>query len=114
MSKGVTAAEIMKVSDQDKVTLYQEVMPSVMQYLAEHSGGHELSGDDLIDFLAMAIASVLDNDTYLTTPQDLRKGAEAAAKHIARWTRVLREHRVQGMSLLAATVGGPSTGGQVH
>ena len=44
-------------------------MPIVMQYLAANSPDGALVADDIIDFFALSIASVIQNDTNLTTPQ---------------------------------------------
>jgi hypothetical protein len=99
-------ADIMKVDDQAKIDLFQEIMPIVMQYLAANSADRELIADDIIDFFALSIASVIQNDTNLTTPQLQRKGVEAAGKHIAHWVRLLQlDHEQRGASLLAMTMG---------
>ena len=100
----------MKVDDQAKIDLFQEILPIVMQYLATNSADGNLEADDIIDFFALGIASVLENDTNLSTPSQLRKGGEAAAKHITHWVRLLRlDHESRGFSLLAATVGAVAT-----
>ncbi|WP_167397770.1 hypothetical protein [Sphingomonas faeni] len=99
-------ADIMKVDDQAKIDLYQEIMPIVMQYLAANSTDDLLIADDIIDFFALSIASVIQNDTNLTTPLLQRKGVEAAGKHIAHWVRLLKlDHEQRGASLLAMTMG---------
>jgi hypothetical protein len=96
----------MKVEDQAKIDLFQEIMPIVMQYLAANSPDEALVADDIIDFFALSIASVIQNDMNLTTPQLQRKGIEAAGKHIAHWVRLLKlEHESRGASLLAMTIG---------
>ncbi|WP_156348434.1 hypothetical protein [Sphingomonas sp. Leaf34] len=103
-------ADIMKVDDQAKIDLFQEIMPIVMQYLAANSANQELIADDIIDFFALSIASVIQNDTNLTTPQLQRKGVEAAGKHIAHWVRLLKlDHEQRGASLLAMTMGAVAT-----
>jgi len=61
------SADIMKVHDQAKIDLFQEIMPIVMQYLAANSADDALIADDIIDFFALSIASVIQNDTNLTT-----------------------------------------------
>lgn len=101
----------MKVDIQAKVDLFQKIMPLVMDYLAANSPDNALSADDIIDFHALSIAAVLENDTNLTTPQQLRKGSEVAAKHIATWVRLLRlDHQARGASLMAVTMGAVATG----
>jgi hypothetical protein len=95
-------ADIMKA----KIDLFQEIMPIVMQYLAANSPDEALIADDIIDFFALSIASVIQNDTNLTTPQLQRKGVEAAGKHIAHWVRLLQlDQEQRGASLLAITMG---------
>ncbi len=99
-------ANIMNVDDQAKIDLFQEIMPIVMQYLAANSPDEALVADDIIDFFTLSIASVIQNDANLTTPQLQRKGVEAAGKHIAHWVRLLKlDHEQRGASLLAMTMG---------
>lgn len=99
-------ANMMKVVDQAKIDLFQEIMPIVMQYLAANSPDQALIADDIIDFFALLIASVIQNDTNLTTQQLQRKGVEAAGKHIAHWVQLLKvDHEQRGASLLAMTMG---------
>ncbi|TCP96630.1 hypothetical protein C8J46_1085 [Sphingomonas sp. PP-F2F-A104-K0414] len=101
----------MKVDDQAKIDLFQEIMPIVMQYLAANSPDQALIADDIIDFFALSIASVIQNDTNLTTPQLQRKGVEAAGKHISHWVRLLKiDNETRGASLLAMTMGAVATG----
>ena len=98
--------DIMKVDDQAKIDLFREIMPIVIQYLAANSANQELIADDIIDFFALSIASVTQNDTNLTTPQLQRKGVDAAGKHIAHWVGLLKfDHEQRGASLLAMTMG---------
>lgn len=99
-------ADIMKVDDQAKIDLFQEIMPIVMQYLAANSADGAVIADDIIDFFALSIASVIQNDTNLATPQLQRKGVDAAGKHIAHWVRLLKlDNEQRGASLLAMTMG---------
>lgn len=99
-------ANIMKVDDQAKIDLFQEIMPIVMQYLAANSPDKALIADDIVDFFALSIASVIQNETNLTTLQLQRKGVEAEGKHIAHWVRLLQlDHEQRGASLLAMTMG---------
>jgi hypothetical protein len=101
---------IMKVDDQAKIDLFQKIMPIVMQYLAANSPDQALVADDTIDFFALSIASVIQNDTNLTTPQLQRKGVEAAGRHIAHWVRLLKlDNQTRGASLLAMTMGAVAT-----
>lgn len=102
--------DIMKVDDQAKIDLFQEIMPIVIQYLAVNSTDQALIADDIIDFFALSIASVIQNDTNLTTLQLQRKGVEAAGKRIAHWVRLLRlDQERRGASLLAMTMGAVAT-----
>jgi len=61
--------DILKIDDQVKIDPVQEIMPIVMQHLAANSPDEALIADDIIDFFALSIASVIQNDTNLTTPQ---------------------------------------------
>jgi hypothetical protein len=47
------------VEHEAKIDLFQEVMPIVMQYLAANSADEVLIADDIIDFFALSIASVI-------------------------------------------------------
>ena len=99
-------ADIMKVDDQAKIDLFQEIMPIVMQYLAANSADQELIADDIIDFFALSIASVIQNDTNLTTTEMQHHVVEAAGKHIVHWVRLLTlDQEQRGASLLAMTMG---------
>ena len=99
-------ANTMKVDDQAKIDLFQVIAPIVMQYLAANSPDRALIADDIIDFFALSIAAVIENDTDLSTLQHLRKAGEAAGKHIAHWVRLLKlDHEHRGVSLLAMTLG---------
>ena len=99
-------ADIMKVDDQAKIDLFQEIMPIVMQYLAANSADQELIADDIIDFFALSIASVIQNDTNLTTTLMQHQAVEAAGKHIVHWVRLLTlDQEQRGASLLAMTMG---------
>jgi hypothetical protein len=97
----------MKVDGQAKIDLFQEIMPIVMQYLAANSPDRSLTADDIIDFFALSIASVIENDGDLATPQpQQRKGVDAASKHFAHWIRLLKlDHEARGASLPAMTTG---------
>ncbi|MEG8055620.1 hypothetical protein QP150_01415 [Sphingomonas sp. 22L2VL55-3] len=57
----------MKVDDQAKIDLFQVIAPIVMQYLAANSPDRALIADDIIDFFALSIAAVIENDTDLST-----------------------------------------------
>lgn len=80
----------MNVPTEYKSQMLTAMVPTVVMTLSGGAQGGEATADDIIDFFAMAIASVLDNDSYLTTPRHLRIGAETAAKHIERRAREFR------------------------
>jgi hypothetical protein len=81
-------------------------MPIVMQYRAANPADRASIADDIINFLAPAIASITQNDTNLTIPQMQHKGVGAASKHLADWVRLLKfDHGHPGPSLLTMTVG---------
>jgi len=111
MNQSASQSAVMKVDDQAKIDLFQEIMPIVMQYLAANSPDEGLVADDIIDFFALSIASVIQNDTDLATPQLQRRGVEAAGKHIAHWVRLLKlDNHTRGASLLAMTMGAAVSG----
>lgn len=80
----------LNVPTEYKSQMLQAMVPTAVIMLAQGAEGGEATADDIIDFFAMAIASVIDNDSYLTTPRHLRIGAETAAKHIERRAREFR------------------------
>jgi hypothetical protein len=95
------------VSDEVKVDLLGQSMPQIIGALNSCSVG-ELGADDIIDFLALCMAAMLDNDSQLVTPRDLRLGSEVVAKRIEHRARELRTLRRPGeKSMLAAILEAP-------
>ena len=78
-----------------------------------------MTADDIMDFFAIAIAALLDNDSNLTTPRHLlRIGAETAAKHIERRAKKFRAMQGQAgiswFSLAMERAEAPATRSQTH
>jgi len=95
----------MKVPSDYKLQILGVVLESLMPSLAAASDGAEVSADDVLGVFALGIAAVLDNDTNLRTPRDLRLGAETAAKLIERRAKEFRAMQEQaGMSWLSYTM----------
>ncbi|MDO7841723.1 hypothetical protein [Sphingomonas immobilis] len=91
-----------KVDDAAKFQLVQQVMPQLFDALASVSSDGDVCADDVIDFLSLCTATLLDNDTHLTTPRHLRLGAQTVAKHVERRTKELRAAQEgTGQSLLS-------------
>ncbi|MGH6782482.1 MAG: hypothetical protein ACREB5_10310 [Sphingomonadaceae bacterium] len=91
----------------DQVEILSVLMDPVMQALGNCSKDGEVSSDDILDLFALAIATVIDNDSHLKTPGDLRQGVATAAQRIEEHVRALRvAHELSGIStftqLLAA------------
>lgn len=80
----------MNVPTEYKSTMLTSFVPAVCHTLVAGAENGDATADDIIDFFAMAIASVLDNDSHLTSPRHLRIAAETAAKHIERRAREFR------------------------
>lgn len=70
------------VSTEDKLSVLQAHVGQIMEQLGTMADGNDLTADDLVEFFAMGIAAVIDNDTNFKSPRDLRKASEAAAKVI--------------------------------
>ena len=102
MAKAPASAPVLNVTIDQKVEIMHVMFDPIMGALGAMSSGNDVSADDIIDFFALGIAMVLDNDTNLKTPQLLRLGAITATKMIDTRARQLRESRDEsGMSLLA-------------
>lgn len=66
----------------------------------------EVTADDIVDYLAMAIATVIENDSNLTTPRHVRLAVETTAKRITARVRDIREYReMHGQSLSSSILG---------
>jgi hypothetical protein len=79
-----------------KADIMKAMWLPVMDALGGSANGGEITGDDLLEFFALGMAMVLDNDTNIVTPRDVRLSQEAAKSHVMRWMKVLREVRAGG------------------
>lgn len=98
----------MKIETEQKATVLNWLLELIMDSLAKQLDDEddELTGDDLLDFFALGIAAIIDNDTLLTTPRDRRLAVETARKHIERNVKELRTaHDESGVSLLSLILG---------
>ena len=96
----------MNIETMDKVAVLKVVINPVMDQLAAMvPEGQEVSADDLVDFFSLGIAAILDNDSPLRTPRDLRLGSETAAKLIERRAKEFRAMQDQaGASWLSVAM----------
>ncbi len=78
------------VSIEDKLTVLQAHIGPILDELGTMAEGNELTADDIVEFFAMGIAAVIDNDTNFKTPRDLRKAADSTAIVIERRARDFR------------------------
>lgn len=98
------SSDLMKIALEKKVAVLSSVMKPIMDLLAAElpEGDDDLTGDDILDFFALGVAALIDNDSLLTTPRDLRLAVETARKHVDRHVKELRAaHDESGVSLLA-------------
>lgn len=86
----------MNIEAMDKVAILKVVLNLIMNQLAAMvPEGQVVEAGDLLDFFALGVAAILDNDTHLRTPRDLRLGAETAAKLIERHAKDFRAMKEQ-------------------
>ena len=78
------------VSVEDKLAVLQAHFPAIMEELTNLAKGNDLTADDIIEFFALGIAAVIDNDTNFKSPREMRRAAEACAKLIDRRARDFR------------------------
>jgi hypothetical protein len=82
-----------KLSDPEKMGACASILPIVMDTLQSYHRDVELSADDIVDFHALCIAALLENDTDITTPRDTRMAIETVSSYVKRWARSLRDQR---------------------
>jgi hypothetical protein len=104
---------MMNVSSEDKMKVLGVLYPRLFEALAGCTEDGEVTGDDVVDFFAMAIGALLDNDSNLTTPQQLRLGVATAAKRAEVWTKEFRKVQdATGTSWLSTVINEPA--GEPH
>ncbi len=81
------------VADEDKLPIAAHIVPAIMQTLASMSDDNVATADDVLDVLAICIASIMENDTHITTPKHTRQALETIDTFIKRWARRLRDER---------------------
>ena len=86
----------MEVSTGYKAEMMAQLFSQVGAYLAAESEGGEATADDIIDFFAFGIAMVIDNDSDLRTPRDLRLASDTAKALIDRNVKALRAMHENG------------------
>jgi hypothetical protein len=83
-------ATMMSVTTEYKAAVLGMLYPQLLSTLAAGAQGGDVTGDDMIDFFALAIAAFIDHDTNLTTAKHLRLAADTAAIHIERRAKEFR------------------------
>jgi hypothetical protein len=81
------------LSEQELMGTYSEFMPVVMDMLQSFHAAMPITGDDLYSFFGLCVGALIDNDSHLTTPRDIRLGAETSAVHAIGWAKRFREMR---------------------
>lgn len=79
--------------DAEKMGACAAIMPLVLDTLQSYQRETELSGDDVVDFFALCIASVLENDTHIANGAQMQLGVVTVMDHVQRWTLALRKQR---------------------
>jgi len=97
----------MKVPIDYKMQMMLTMMPTVFDALAGGAEDGDVTADDVVDFFAMSVAAIIDNDTRLKTPRDLRMGAETVAKRMEGWAKEFRKGQDEtGVSWLTVAMAG--------
>ena len=81
----------MDVPTDYKLRTLGAMMPAVYGTLAGGTANGEMNADDVVDFFVMAVAAILDNDSDIRTPRDIRQCGEMVGKRTERWTKLFRE-----------------------
>ena len=87
---------VTNVSLQSKTEIMRSLYHPLMSALAGAVGGNDLTGDDLLEFFALGMAMVIDNDTHIVTPSAKREAAETCKSHIMRWQQLLGDIQKRG------------------
>jgi hypothetical protein len=81
----------MNVSTDYKAEVLGMLYPQLLAALAAGAEDGDVTGDDMVDFFALAIAAFIDHDTNLTTAKHLRLAADTAAIRIEQRAKEFRE-----------------------
>ncbi len=80
-------------SEADKLSIASHVVPAIMQTFRTMSSDQVATADDVIDVLSLCIATMLENDTSITTPEDTQAAMQSIETFVNRWARRLRDGR---------------------
>lgn len=78
------------LSEQELMGAFSVIYPLIYSVLQSYHPETPFTGDDLLSFFGLCSAAVIDNDSLLTTPRQVRLGAETAAVHSVQWAQRLR------------------------
>ncbi|WP_066721979.1 hypothetical protein [Sphingomonas pituitosa] len=94
------------VSDADKLAIASHVVPAIMESFRAMSAEGVVTADDVIDTLSLGIATMLENDTHIRTPEDTEAAMQSVETFVNRWARRLRDGRSSpdGPSFLAKSI----------
>lgn len=92
MAKG-TPLPALTLSEQELMGTYSEVMPIVMEMLESFHPETPVTGDDLDSFFSLCVGALIDHDSRLATPRDIRLGGETAGARAIVWAKRFREMR---------------------
>jgi hypothetical protein len=84
---------VLTLNEQELMGTYSEFMPIVMDMLQSFHPETPITGDDLNSFFGLCVGVLIDNDSHLTTPRDIRLGGETSAVHAIGWAKRFREMR---------------------
>lgn len=106
MAKGTPLA-IITLSEQELIGTYAGVMPIVMEMLQSFHPETPVTHDDVDSFFGLCVGALIDHDSRLTTPRDMRLGSETAGARATVWVKRFREmHGTDGSSFLAYAMKG--------
>ena len=69
---------------------FEALFPLINSVLQSYHRDTPITGDDFQSFFGLCVGAIIDNDTHLTTSQQVRLGAETAAYHSLQWAQRLR------------------------
>jgi hypothetical protein len=96
-----------------KAEIMQAMWTPLMNAMANQTPDDDVTGDDLLEFFALGMAMVLDNDTHITTPRQERLAQDTAKTHVIRWMKVLKEVRAGGRRSFLAMCNNPQAGDDI-
>lgn len=84
---------VLTLNEHELMGTYSEFMPILMDMLQSFHPETPITSDDLNSFFGLCVGALIDNDSHLTTPRDIRLSGETSAVHAIGWAKRFREMR---------------------